>query len=144
MVLYLTFLRYAAIFFLSVTVMDMMVLLPTFMYGEGRAATALERITFINVIGQYYSTWIVFLFTVLVSMMAHIFIYFFEEKRRALAIKREKEAIIHEEDTAFHTVLVRGIDRDLSIEQAKGYIHSVFKTLLEEDLIQTHVIADYQ
>ena len=42
----------------------------------------LDHMTMLNVTGEYGIVWTVFFFTVIYSVMGHILLYFFEEKRK--------------------------------------------------------------
>jgi hypothetical protein len=68
------------------------VLLPLFLFSENSEnnnaiTSSLEKLTLIHAEKQYSMVWVVFFFTVMYSMLGHIFIYFFEEKRKSLAVE---------------------------------------------------------
>lgn len=67
-----------------VSICNILVLLPLFLTvenSEAETSSILEKMTLINAKGQYYRVWVVFFFTVAYSMMGHMLVYFFEEKR---------------------------------------------------------------
>jgi len=99
--------------------------------------------TFLNASGQYYPTWIVFFFTVFYSMMGHILLYFFEEKRRSLQIRSKKNPELTEEDVSDHSLLIKGIKRDVPVAQAQDLVESIFKELIPHELLKVYVIGDY-
>ena len=59
--------------------------------------------------------------------MSNVLIFYFELKRRALYLMQHASPVISEEDIAVHSIIVRGINTDLSIEQAQECIQSIFK-----------------
>lgn len=132
--LYLTYLRYCAILFgisktpnshltFIVALCSCLVLLPIYILNfnseEVQITSFLERLTLISVQGKYYSVWIVFFFTVVYSLMGHMLIYFFEEKRKSWKVDiKEDPTELTESEISLHSVLLRGINEDIPLQEA--------------------------
>jgi hypothetical protein len=74
---------------------------------------------------------------VLYSVLGHALLFFFEEKRKSWKINLEKmdETELNEAEISLHTVLLRGLNKDIPIKDAKSKIHTIFEDLLEDTLI---------
>jgi len=71
----------------TVAIFSIAVLLPLFSTSSGAGTvTSLERLTLINAQDRYSMVWIVFFFTVMYSMLGHILLYFFDEKRKSFSV----------------------------------------------------------
>lgn len=127
--LYLIYLKYCAILFgisksslmltSIVAFFSCAVLLPVFRYADSKVIvnSYLERLTLINAKDQYYQVWIVFFFTIVYSMLGHMLLYFFEEKRKALQFDLTTDAnTITEVEISNHTILLRGINKKLPLK----------------------------
>jgi len=124
--------------------LDIVILAPLFYYAEPDGLNgSLEKISFLNAQGHYYISWIVFFFTVLYSMMGHIFLFFYEEKRQSLNIQTTRSKDITEEDISKHSLMVRGISKTVPIERVQQWTRSVFSHILDNNLIRAHAIGDY-
>jgi hypothetical protein len=87
--------------------------------------------TVINAYGQYYRVWVVFFFTVVYSMMGHMVLYFFEEKRKQWKVNMNDDpSELTEVEISSHTVLLRNLNPNLSLQKAQEKIDKVFKELL--------------
>eukprot|EP00347_Sterkiella_histriomuscorum_P005148 403357711 len=149
--LYLIYLKYSSIFFLFIAICSNMILLPLFVTSSTptdkkskiQTITTLERLTLINAQDRQELIWIVFLCTVLYSVMGHVFIYYFDYARKSLNISNEqKEQELSEQQIAMNTLLLRGLNKEISQREAQFKLNQIFRELLERDLISVHVVSD--
>lgn len=97
-----------------------------------------------NVEGQEYNVWIVIFFTVLYSVMGHILLYSFEEKRKELKVESKDDPTeLTEAEIAMHSLLLRGLNTDIPGAVAENKLFKIFNELIGDDLIHVHVIGDY-
>jgi len=60
--------------------------------------------------------WVVFFFTILYSLLGHILLYYFDEKRKSLQVQiHDDPTELTEVEIANHTVLLRGINKNMPI-----------------------------
>jgi len=99
-----------------------LVLLPLFASSnteEGKMVSSLERLTLINAEERYSMVWVVFFFTVMYSMLGHILLYFFDEKRKSYQVHINEDASeLTEAEISLHTVLLRGLNKSIPIKKA--------------------------
>lgn len=80
--------------------------------------------TIINAQGQYYRVWVVFFFTVVYSVMGHMLLYFFEEKRNSWKVNMgDDPSELTEVEISAHTVLLRGLNKDLPLMKAQERVN---------------------
>lgn len=48
-----------------------------------------------------------------------------------------------EAEISLHSVLLRGINKEIPIKIAKEKIYKVFQDLLEDELVDVHILGDY-
>lgn len=97
-----------------------------------------------NVEGQEYNVWIVIFFTVLYSVMGHILLYSFEEKRKELKVESKDDPTeLTEAEIAMHSLLLRGLNTGIPVAVAENKLFKIFNELINDDLIHVHVIGDY-
>ena len=78
--------------------------------------------------------WVVFCFTLIYSMLGHIMIYFFEEKRKQLQIEFNDEAYdFTDVEISNHSVLIRGINKNMSRKWAETVINNIFIKMEEPE-----------
>jgi hypothetical protein len=73
----------------------------------------------INAKNKTALVWAVFFFTVVYSMLGHIFLHFYDEKRKALQVHNLNidPTQLTEQDISMHTVLLRGINKEVPLEK---------------------------
>ena len=72
--------------------------------------------------------WVVFFFTVVFSMLGHILIYFFEEKKKVLPSLYNKDSVIlTDTQVSQHTVLIQGISKTYSPKDVQAQLARIFK-----------------
>jgi hypothetical protein len=78
-------------------------------------------------------------------MMGHMLLFFFEEKRKQwkVNVKNLDPTEMTEVEISMHSVLIRGINREIPLKEAEFKIHKIFEELLEDELVATHAIGDY-
>lgn len=105
---------------LIVAVFSNLVLLPLFASSNSdKVISSLERLTLINAEDQYSMVWVVFFFTVMYSMLGHILLYFFDEKRKSFQVQiNEDPSELTEVEISNHSVLLRGLNKKIPIKRA--------------------------
>ena len=89
--------------------------------------------------------WVVFFFTIVYSMLGQILIYFFEEKRRSLHIDfTEDIEELTEVEISQHSVLIRGLNKNIPLENARLGVSALRENLFENDILSFHVVGDYE
>lgn len=79
----------------------------------------LEYMTLVNASGSSYRVWIVFFFTMVYSLMGHMFLYFFEEKKKSFKSKlNEDPTELTEVDISSHSLILKGLGRTVPLEKA--------------------------
>ena len=99
----------------------MTVLLPLFSTSDGPATaiSSLEKLTLINAQGRYSMVWVVFFFTVMYSMLGHILLYFFDEKRKSFQVQANEDPNeLTEVEISNHSLLLRGMNKKIPIKRA--------------------------
>lgn len=81
-VLYLIFLRYSAILFGIISLVNIVLLILYYTADDNEHYTILQRLTVLNNLKNYYLMWIVFFLTIVFSMFGHMLLHLLEEKRR--------------------------------------------------------------
>ena len=78
-------------------------------------------------------------------MMGHMLLFFFEEKRKQWKVKIQNidPSDMTEAEISMHSLLLRGINKTLPIKEAELKVKSIFKELLEDEVVQVHTIGDY-
>ena len=76
--------------------------------------------TLVNAVGEKYRVWIVFFFTMIYSVMGHMFLYFFEEKKKSFKSKlHEDPTELTEVDISNHSLILKGIGTHVPLERAE-------------------------
>lgn len=95
--------------------------------------------------------WVVFFFTVMFSLLCHIFIYYFGEKNRSLpALGKHDELKFTNEQIAHQTMIIKGINMKKSpnevMERFQKLIegdNSIFTGDITKTIIHIHVSGNY-
>ncbi|CDW87165.1 integral membrane protein [Stylonychia lemnae] len=137
--LYLIYLKYIAL-------CSNIFLLPLFITSEQKhihVRSTLEKMTLINAQDRNEMIWMVFFFTILYSILVHIFISAFDNLRKNLCTEPPKDDNqLTEQEVSMRTLLIRGINKNISQREAKYKIEQIFKQILDDDLINVHVVAE--
>lgn len=63
--------------------------------------------------------WVVFFFTIVYSLLGHILLYYFDEKRKHLQMQTNEDPTdLTEVEISMHAVLLRGINKKVGIKKA--------------------------
>ncbi|CDW80277.1 integral membrane protein [Stylonychia lemnae] len=130
------------------------ILLPLFLTSKDQnheviaasQSSSLERLTLINAQERYSMVWVVFFFTILYSLLGHILLYYFDEKRKALQVQiHDDKTVLTELEISNHSVLLRGINKNIPIRYAQMFIDHIFNgvSCIEGKLVRTYVVGDY-
>lgn len=88
--------------------------------------------------------WVVFFFTIVYSLLGHILLYYFDEKRKHLSMQtNEDPSEFTEVDISMHAVLLRGLNKKICIERAQNMVENIFRIELGDKLLKVHVVGDY-
>jgi len=144
--LYLTYLRYCSTIFGIIALTNCVFLLPMFATGEAQEVTSLETLTLTNIMEESYKAYVVLFFTVLYSMMGHMLLFFFDEKRKQWKVDTENmdPTEMTEIEISYHSLIVRGVNESVPWAKAEKRVEKIFKELLEDEVVGVHCIADYE
>lgn len=78
----------------------------------------LQTLTLYNAKDQPSRVWMVFFFTIVYSMLGHIFLHFYDEKKKALQVESQNldPDGLTENQISMHSVLLRGISKNMPLE----------------------------
>jgi hypothetical protein len=112
---------------------------------KSQTTSVLDKMTMNNAMGYYYRAWVILFFTVIYSMLGHMLLFFFEEKRRQwkINVQNMDPSEMTDVEISMHSLLLRGVNKEMPIVEAEQKIEAVFKELLEDELVKVHVIGDY-
>ena len=107
------------------------ILLPIYVIaGRDRkeeVASLLQKLTLINASDHYKVIWVVFFFVVAYSMFGHIMIFFFDDKRKQFQVQLNQDVSeITDHEISLHSVLMRGINRELTHGWVEGVLNKIF------------------
>ena len=105
----------------------------------------MDMITLVNLIGEgSYNVWIVLFFTILYSVMGHMLLYQFEEKRKELKIEANQDPLeLTESEITTHTILLRGLNPDIPLKEAEDKLAKMFTDLIGDEFLNVHVVGSY-
>lgn len=124
MVLYMKFTKYMGLLFMILMALNMCILLPIYVTAKSTPSNAIDSISDFSVLtvanAKESSTriWASFVFVVVNSAICLAFVHRFwrnsvQLKHRNIVLTQSR-AILSEKDIALHTVMVRGLPRDLN------------------------------
>ncbi len=134
--LYLMFVRFSAYYFAFVSVFSGSILLPTYLLGETNDAelqNSLESITLLNALGKPKKMWIVFAVTVVIGISGHLFVYLYQStiKIKRLKYEEQRNDTISEKTIREHTLLITGVNNELSADDTVKKIRDFFPKFLQ-------------
>lgn len=98
----------------------------------------------VNAVGEPYRVWIVFFFTMAYSIMGHLFLYFFEAKKKQLKSHiHEDPSKLTDVNIATHSLMLRGIRKWIPRQEVEETLEKLFKKILGKSLVKTNVIWDF-
>lgn len=144
--LYLYFQRLTAYFFLVLSIISILFLIPLYLIRFDKSETIVNSIlkpTVANAYDNPFKLWIVLACSLLYTMFAYFFLYTFTKKIASIRSSHKHVDNSFDTDIPLHTIHIRGINQNLPYLDVKKILDSFFEQHFNQLVAGIQVIPNY-